>query len=208
MPPAVAALFSAGKDSALAAHLLNPVYDVVVCHCTFGVETDPSATDVAGRTAEALDYPLAIVDLDPDVAREAVERMVDDGYPRAGIQRVHEHALETVAAHERVSGRRIAAVADGTRRDDRVPAVDRAVAQSLEDRHGVDYVRPLAGYGRGAVDGLVDRLFAVETGRSETLATADYETELRALLAAEHGPETVDEVFPEHTQSRVVGRRG
>jgi len=207
MPPAVATLFSAGKDSALAAHLLNPVYDVVVCHCTFGVETDPPANDVAGRAAEALGYPLATVELDPEVAREAVERMVDDGYPRPGIQRVHEHALETVASRERVAGRRVAAVADGTRRDDRVPTVDRAVAQSLEDRHGVDYVRPLAGYGRGAVDDLVDRLFAVETGQSETLATADYETELRALLAAEHGLATVREVFPEHTQSRVVGRR-
>jgi predicted subunit of tRNA(5-methylaminomethyl-2-thiouridylate) methyltransferase len=207
MSPAVAALFSAGKDSALAAHLLNPVYDVVVCHCTFGVDTDPPANDVAGRTAETLGFQFATVDLDPDVAREGVERMVADGYPRAGIQRVHEHALETVAGRERVAGRRFGAVADGTRRDDRVPAVDRSVAQSLEDRHGVDYVRPLAGYGRGAVDDLVDRLFAVETGPSEALATADYETELRALLAAEHDPATVDDVFPEHTQSRVVRRR-
>jgi predicted subunit of tRNA(5-methylaminomethyl-2-thiouridylate) methyltransferase len=207
MSPAVATLFSAGKDSALAAALLDPVYDVVCCHCTFDVDTSPPANDVAARAAEALGYPLATVELDPDVAREAVDRMVADGYPRAGIQRVHEHALETVAGRERVAGRRFAAVADGTRRDDRVPAVDRPVAQSLEDRHGVDYVRPLAGFGRGAVDDLVDRLFAVETGPSETLATADYETELRALLAAEHGPETVREVFPEHTQSRVVGRR-
>jgi len=38
-------------------------------------------------------------------------------------------------------------VADGTRRDDRVPTLDRSFAQSLEDRHGVSYVRPLLGYG-------------------------------------------------------------
>jgi len=223
MTPAVAALFSAGKDSALAAALLDPVYDVVCCHCTFDADaeslaldgdpfsatarTDPTPAVVAARAAEALDVPLATVELDAAVAEEAVERMVDDGYPRAGIQRVHEHALETVAGRERVAGRRVAAIADGTRRDDRVPTVDRPVAQSLEDRHGVDYVRPLAGYGRGAVDDLVDRLFAVETGPSEELATADYETELRALMAVEHGPETVRAVFPEHTQSRVVGRR-
>jgi predicted subunit of tRNA(5-methylaminomethyl-2-thiouridylate) methyltransferase len=230
MTPAVAALFSAGKDSALAGALLDPVYDVVCCHCTFDIQVElslseadpqppadtvqpatgtghPPASTVATRAAETLGYPLATVELDAAVAEEAVERMVDDGYPRAGIQRVHEHALETVASRERVAGRRFTTVADGTRRDDRVPAVDRSVAQSLEDRHGVDYVRPLAGYGRGAVDDLVDRLFAVETGPSEELATADYETELRALMAAEHGPETVRAVFPEHTQSRVVGRR-
>jgi len=207
MTTAVAALFSAGKDSALAAHLLNPVYDVVVCHCTFDVATDPPPTAVAARAADALGFPLETVELDPVVADEAVERMVADGYPRAGIQRVHEHALETVAGRERVAGRRVTAVSDGTRRDDRVPSVDRSLAQSLEDRHGVDYVRPLAGYGRGAVDGLVDRLFAVETGPSEELATADYETELRALMAAEHGPAVVSDVFPAHTQSRVVGRR-
>ena len=198
---AVAVLFSAGKDSALAARLLDPFSDLVLCHCTFGIATDPPTTDVAASAADALDLPLATVDLDRSVAAEAVERMVADGYPRAGIQRVHEHALETVA------GEAVTVIADGTRRDDRVPAVDRSLARSIEDSHGVDYLRPLAGYGRSAVDEFAGRLLAVETGPSETLATADYETELRALLVAERGPESVREVFPEHTQSRVVGRR-
>ena len=204
---AVAVLFSAGKDSALAARLLDPFSDVVLCHCTFGIATDPPTTDVAASAADALDLPLATVDLDRSVAAEAVERMVADGYPRAGIQRVHEHALETVAGRETVAGEAVTAIADGTRRDDRVPAVDRSLARSIEDSHGVDYLRPLAGYGRSAVDEFAGRLLAVETGPSETLTTADYETELRALLVAERGPESVREVFPEHTQSRVVGRR-
>ena len=213
---AVAALFSAGKDSALAALLLDPFYDVVVCHCTFGVETDSDSdrpdqdtppADVAARAAEALEFPFATVELDREVAERAVERMVADGYPREGIQQVHEHALEVVAGRDRLAGRDVKAVADGTRRDDRVPAVDRSVAQSLEDRHDVDYVRPLAGYGRNAVDDLVARRLLVETGPSERLPTADYETELRALIARDSGPETVAEIFPDHTQSRVVGRR-
>jgi len=212
----VAALFSAGKDSALAALLLDPFYDVVLCHCTFGVdvasrgdssgqETPP--TDVAASAADALDLPFAAVELAPSVAEQAVERMVADGYPREGIQQVHEHALEAVAGRDRLAGRELTALADGTRRDDRVPAVDRPVAQSLEDRHEVDYVRPLAGYGRGAVDDLVGRLLRVETGPSDRIATADYETELRALIAREYGSETVAAIFPAHTQSRVVGRR-
>jgi predicted subunit of tRNA(5-methylaminomethyl-2-thiouridylate) methyltransferase len=213
---AVAALFSAGKDSALAVLLLEPFYDVVPCHCTFGVEVGAASdgTDtarlpgaVAARAADALGLRFAAVELDRAVADAAVERMVADGYPREGIQRVHEHALETVASRDRFAGRDVTAVADGTRRDDRVPAVDRSVARSLEDRHGIDYVRPLAGYGRGAVDELVARRLRVETGPSERLPTADYETELRALMAQEHGQAAVDDVFPEHTQSRVVGRR-
>ncbi|MFB6152577.1 MAG: alpha hydrolase [Haloarculaceae archaeon] len=197
----VATLFSGGKDSALVAALLDPFYEVTLCHCTFGVETDPSAVETAADAADALGLPFVTVELDRPVAREAVDRMVADGYPRNGIQRVHEHALERVAAGE------FGAVADGTRRDDRVPSVDRSFARSLEDRQGVDYVRPLAGYGRGAVDDLVDRLLTVETGPSERLATADYEAELRALVAREHGPDAVADVFPDHVQSRVTGRR-
>lgn len=207
---AVAVLFSAGKDSALATALLDPFYDVVACHCTFGlddVDPDPDPAATAAGAAAALDLSFATVELDGSVAREATDLIVADGYPRAGIQRVHEHALETVARLERAGGAPVTAVADGTRRDDRVPAVDRSFAQSLEDRHGVDYLRPLAGYGRSAVDDLVERLLTVETGPSDGLATADYETELRALLAADHGPGTVDDVFPDHVQSRVTGRR-
>lgn len=203
----VATLFSAGKDSALAATLLDPFYDVTLVHCTFGVATEPPATETASDAAAALGLPVETVPLEEAVAREAVERMVADGYPREGIQRVHEHALDQVSAREFGGDEGDDAVADGTRRDDRTPTVDRPFAQSLEDRHGIDYVRPLAGYGRNAVDGLVGRLLTVETGPSERLATADYEAELRALMREEYGEETIADVFPDHTQSRVTGRR-
>jgi predicted subunit of tRNA(5-methylaminomethyl-2-thiouridylate) methyltransferase len=196
--PAVAVCFSGGKDSALAALLLEPFYAVTLVTGTFGIAP---VAEHARRAADALEFPLETVDLDDTVASEAVERIVADGYPRAGIQRVHEHALERVAATA------FDAVADGTRRDDRAPSVDRSFAQSLEDRHGVDYVRPLAGYGRGAVDDLATRHLVVERAPSEQLDKADYETELRALLAREHDDETVDAVFPEHVQSRVTARR-
>ncbi|WP_226022765.1 DUF7411 family protein [Halomicrobium salinisoli] len=190
-------LFSGGKDSALSALLLEPFYDVRLVSGTFGIRD----TAAEGRAAaEALGLPFEAVELDREVAEAAVERMVADGYPSGGIQLVHEHALETVAETADV-------VADGTRRDDRAPTVDRPLAQSIEDRFGVDYVAPLSGYGRGAVDDLVERELSVETGPSESIPKADYETELRALLAGEHGPGAVDEVFPDHEQSRVVGRR-
>ncbi|WP_459191198.1 DUF7411 family protein [Halosimplex sp. J119] len=205
--PTVATLFSAGKDSTLAAALLDPFYDVTLCSCTFGLSVEPSVAEAAREAGERVGFPVATVELDEAMAREAVERMVDDGYPREGIQLVHEHALETVAGRAEVGGEPLAAVADGTRRDDRAPVIDRPFAQSLEDRNDVDYLRPLAGYGRSAIDELAERLLEVETGPSETIPTGDYETELRALLAEEYGEAAVSDVFPEHVQSRVVGRR-
>jgi len=84
--------------------------------------------------------------------------------------------------------------------------VSRAQAQSLEDRHAVDYISPLSGFGRHAVDRLVET-FDVQQGPSEEVPKADYEDELRTLIADEHGEETVvSEVFPDHNQTYVHGR--
>jgi predicted subunit of tRNA(5-methylaminomethyl-2-thiouridylate) methyltransferase len=193
----LALLYSGGKDSSLAALLLDAFYDVRLVTAQFGVTED---WQHAARAAEALGYPFETVDLESGVAIEAADRMHSDGYPRNGIQRVHEHALEVVAADPDVT-----AVADGTRRDDRVPSVSRAQAQSLEDRHDVDYLSPLSGFGRGAVDRLVEASFELESGPSESVPKADYEGELRAVLTERHRERAVDEVFPEHTQTYVRG---
>ncbi|ERH10791.1 MAG: putative PP-loop ATPase [halophilic archaeon J07HX64] len=193
----VGVLYSGGKDSTLAALLLDPLCEVTLLCCTFGLTDD---FEHAREAADVVGFPAQVVELDRSVAHEAAGRIVADGFPRNGIQRVHEHALEVAAALG------YDAVADGTRRDDRVPTVDRPLAQSLEDRHDIAHLAPLAGTGRTAVDALVAGSLVVETGPSETVPKGDYETELRALVAAEHGRETVEEVFPEHTQSRVVGR--
>ncbi|WP_137284458.1 DUF7411 family protein [Halorussus salinisoli] len=189
-------LYSGGKDSTLAGLLLEDFYDVTLVTATFGV-TD--AHEHARRTADHLGFEFETVELDGDVAEQAVEQMVEDGYPRNGIQQVHLHALEVVADME------FDAVADGTRRDDRVPSVSRAQAQSLEDRHKVDYIVPLAGFGRGAVDSLVDETLDVTVGPSEQIPKADYEDELRELLVREYGDDAVADVFPDHTQTYVNG---
>jgi len=190
-------LFSGGKDSTLAALLLDDFYDVTLVTVDFGITDDWRH---AAETAATLDFAFDRASLDRDVAADAVATMVADGFPRNGIQAVHEHALEVVASEG------FDAVADGTRRDDRVPTVSRAFAQSLEDRHGVDSLSPLAGFGRTAIDALVDRALVVETGPSEAVPKADYETELRALLR-ERGEPAVRDVFPDHEQSRVTARR-
>ncbi|MDT3437080.1 alpha hydrolase [Haloarcula sp. 1CSR25-25] len=202
-----ALLYSGGKDSTLAALLLDPFYDVTLVSGSFGVGT----VDPARESATAVGFDHATVDLDPEVADDAVERMHDDGYPRNGIQRVHEHAVETVAAGDWLDDAdgidTLAAVADGTRRDDRVPTIERPLAQSVEDRFVVDYLAPLAGVGRGAIDAMAADRLVVESGPSAEVPKADYEVELRALLRERYGAGAVADVFPEHTQSRVRGLR-
>jgi predicted subunit of tRNA(5-methylaminomethyl-2-thiouridylate) methyltransferase len=193
----VGLLYSGGKDSTLAGLLLDPVADVTCLVCSFGI-TDTAAT--ARDAARAVGFDVEGVALEPDVAEEAVATIAADGFPRHGIQTVHEHALETAAELG------YDAIADGTRRGDRAPTVDRAVAQHLEDTHDVSHVAPLAGMGRAAVDALADAHLSVATGESESLPTGDYEAELRALMAETHGRETVERVFPTHVQSRVRGR--
>ncbi len=191
-------LYSGGKDSTLAALLLDEFYDVTLTTAHFGISDDWKH---ARETARATGFEFERLELDPDVAREAVDRIREDGFPRNGIQHVHQHALETLAAG------RFDVIADGTRRDDRVPTVSRAQAQSLEDRHGVDYIAPLSGFGRTAVDRLVEARLDVTVGPSEEIDRADYEAELRELIAEEDGPAAVGDVFPDHEQTYVTDVR-
>jgi predicted subunit of tRNA(5-methylaminomethyl-2-thiouridylate) methyltransferase len=189
-------LFSAGKDSSLSALLLEEFYDVTLVTAHFGITDD---WKYAREAAESLGFDFVSVELDGETADAAAERIHDDGFPRAGIQQVHEAALEAVAAEYDV-------IADGTRRDDRVPTVSRAVAQSLEDRHGVDYVAPLSGFGRGAIDDLVESHLSVESGPSGQIQKGDYETELRERIRSRWGQAAVEDAFPDHEQTRVTGR--
>lgn len=191
-------LYSGGKDCSLAALLLASFYDVTLVTARFGITDDWKH---ARRAAESTGFEFRTLDLDPEVADVAVTRLQTDGFPRNAIQQVHTHALEEIADEE------FSVIADGTRRDDRVPSVSRARAQSLEDRHDIDYVAPLSGFGRRAVDRLVEATLAVESGPSESISRADYEAELRALLTERAGRDAVANVFPDHEQTYVTGFR-
>ncbi|ELZ18189.1 hypothetical protein C478_00985 [Natrinema thermotolerans DSM 11552] len=191
-------LYSGGKDSTLAALLLEEFYDVTLLTAHFGISDD---WQHARETAESAGFAFERLECDPDVAREAVDRIREDGFPRNGIQHVHQHALERLATRE------FDAIADGTRRDDRVPTVSRAQAQSLEDRHDIDYIAPLSGFGRSAVDRLVDDRLDVTVGPSEEIDRADYEAELRALIAEVEGRAAIADYFPDHDQTYVTNIR-
>lgn len=194
----VGLLFSGGKDSSLAALLLDGFYEVHLETAHFGMTDDWRHAE---RTAEKLGLPFDTLELDETIAEDAVDRMIEDGYPRNGIQAVHMAALEAIAREG------YDAVADGTRRDDRVPTVSRAHAQRLEDTYDIDYIAPLSGFGRSAVDALVERHFDVTIGPSATIDRADYEAELRALIETREGKEAIDDIFPDHEQTAVIGRR-
>jgi predicted subunit of tRNA(5-methylaminomethyl-2-thiouridylate) methyltransferase len=79
--------------------------------------------------------------------------------------------------------------------------------RSLEDTHDVRYIRPLAGFGRGAVDDLVAKHLEIVEGDTAAVAKADYETEVRSATRHRKGDEVYRRIFPpEHTQSRVLRR--
>ncbi|MFB6134892.1 MAG: asparagine synthase-related protein [Halanaeroarchaeum sp.] len=192
-------LYSGGKDSSIAALFLERFYDVTLVTAHFDVTDD---WRYARDAAESLGFEFETVVLEREAADDAIERMREDGYPRNGIQSVHRTALEAIAEIPAFD-----AIADGTRRDDRVPTVSRAQAQSLEDRNDVDYIAPLSGFGRQAVDRLVEAELDVTVGPSEEIRKADYESELRELIRERHGEDAVTDIFPEHTQTVVNGLR-
>lgn len=191
-------LFSGGKDSTLAALLLDGFYDLTLVTVHFGITEDWKH---ASTTAERLGFAFRPLELDREIGERAADRIFDDGTPRNGIQLVHRHALEAIATDGFHS------IADGTRRDDRIPSISRAQAQRLEEQHAVDYLAPLSGFGRDAVDRLVQENLEVEVGPTDTIVRADYEAELRELVADRHGPTAVEDIFPDHEQTYVRGPR-
>ena len=148
----VGVLFSGGKDSALAALLLSPFTQIELVTMSFGIVPNDAAS-----VASVLGFPHVTIDLEEGLATATVDAMIQDGYPNRGINQLHKTALERAAARYQV-------VADGTRRDDKAPLLNVSEARSLEDRSGIDYVRPLLGYGRRAIDALVAALLEVTCG--------------------------------------------
>ncbi|MGA3198765.1 MAG: alpha hydrolase [Halobacteriota archaeon] len=189
----VGVLFSGGKDSALAAILLSPFAQIELVTVSFGIVPNDAAS-----VARVLGFPHVIIGLETALATATVDAMIEDGYPNRGINHLHKTALERAAARYQV-------VADGTRRDDKAPLLNVREARSLEDRSVIDYVRPLLGYGRRAIDALADAHLEVTYGECISF---DYEVELRRVMESSYGSKAVKAVFPpEHIQSRVTGRK-
>jgi len=191
----VQVLYSGGRDSSLSAVLLEPFFDVELVTCSFGSDCWKNAQ----RAAAALGFPFKTMRLGPEVMDGCIDLILKYGYPRYGINYVHRMALESLAAQSE------GYVADGTRRDDHSPLLTIPEVKSLEMRYGVSYIRPLAGYGRHAIDALVKRHF--ETVEGPAIEKADYEAEIRSLITERYGERAVERLFPQqHPQSRVTRR--
>lgn len=195
----VSVLFSGGKDSSLSALLLEPFFEVELVTCNFGLL--PTG-ELAAKIAKELHFPHRILFLEREILEKAYEILQKDGFPKSAINYIHEKAIETLALDPTVK-----LIADGIRRDDRVPVLSISQIRSIEDRLGVQYFCPLKGYGKKVVDSLVGYYFNIEQGPSESTQKADYETELRELIRQRQGEEKIKELFPIHFQSHVLSRK-
>jgi len=191
----VQVLYSGGQDSSLAAVMLETFFDVELVTCTFGSD----AWKHAKKAAAAIGFPFSTVKLGPEVMDECIDLILKYGYPRYGINAVHKRALEALAA----GGAKY--ISDGVRRDDHSPTLTMPEIKSLEDSYGVSYIRPLAGYGRHAIDTMVREHFEVAEGPA--IEKSDYESEIRSSIKRQFGEKTEKRLFPvEHAQSRVTRR--
>ena len=192
-------LFSGGKDSALSALLMEPFFEVELVTCSFGLLPNQ---ELAAKTAKELGFPHRILSLEWEILEKAYEKIMNDGFPKYAINYIHEKAIETLALDPDVKF-----IADGTRRDDRVPVLSISQVRSIEDRLGIQYICPLKGYNRKTVSTLVERYLRIEEGPSESIPKADYEIELRELIRQKHGDGKIKELFPAHIQSHVLSRK-
>jgi predicted subunit of tRNA(5-methylaminomethyl-2-thiouridylate) methyltransferase len=189
-------LFSGGKDSSLAAIMLGTYYEVELNFFVFDPSRQVPSVDAA---AQVLGFPLKKRVFRKRFLDEMVDLVKTCGYPNDAINTVHQVAVETLSSEYAVVG-------DGTRFNDRVPMLTRAEVQSLGNRTGCSYVRPLLGYVKPEVDRLVDRFLVVKYGETGTIRNGDYEAEIREACAS-RGIDT-SSLFPaHHDQSLVIGRK-
>lgn len=189
-------LYSGGKDSSLAAYVLERIgYDVSLLTANFGVL---DSWKHAKEAAEAMGIPHEIRRFDARVMKKACEMIIKDGFPKNGINFLHRYVIGEVAKEHDI-------IADGTRRDDRVPWLDLKEIRSIEDRYGVEYITPLRGIGSRTIKKLTENLFEIEKFESGELQNGDYESEIRQMLKREHDLNLKD-IVPNHTQSRLKRR--
>lgn len=190
-----AVLYSGGKDSSLVAVILQRLgYQVELLTANFGVF--PSWKSAA-KSASCLGYKHHILKLNRNIVEDAVDIILKDGFPNQGINHLHREVLKQAAEKYPV-------VADGTRRDDRVPKLDLNEIQSFEDSKNVQYLN-LAGWGHKTINQLSEQLFNLVKEPTNMENNSDYEIEIRYLITQLEGKEVAGKLFPPHIQSRVIG---
>ena len=186
-------LYSGGKDSSLMAVILDRLgYDVELVTINFGKF---DSTKPAKESAENLGFHHKVIKLDEKILTDAVDMIIRDNCPNNGINHIHHEVIEQLADEYDL-------IADGTRREDRIPKLKQNEIQSLEDRKSVQYVN-LTGIGYKTINDISDNLFKLQKSESNIYNSSDYEMEIRVLL--EEKGININEIFPQHIQSRVIG---
>lgn len=189
-------LYSGGKDSSLSAVLLSRDYDVELLSFVFSEEHRIPSIENA---AKELGFPLRKMVFAPGLLDEIADMIVRDGHPANAINEIHRRSLVLAAEEYEV-------IADGTRRDDRVPMRTPAEVQSLEMKYGVSYMRPLLGIGKKEIIRLAESFFEIAYGETGTIENGDYESEIRDALK-KRGVD-FKPLFPEnHEQSLVLKKK-
>ena len=192
-----AVLYSGGKDSSLVAVMLQRLgYQVELLTANFGIF--PSWKSAA-ESASCLGFKHKVLKADQTLMEEAVDLILKDGFPNQGINHLHLEVLKLAAENYPV-------VADGTRRDDRVPKLDITQIQSFEDSKSVQYIN-LAGWGHKTINQLSKQLFNLIKEPTSKENNSDYEIEIRCLITQKGGADAASKLFPPHIQSRVIGWR-
>jgi len=188
-------LYSGGKDSSLIAVILTKLgYEVELVTLNFGMF---DSFKPAAKSASALGFKHRVFKADKTILENATKIILNDGFPNNGINYIHKEALDLVSRDYNV-------VADGTRRDDRIPKLKGNEINSLEGRRNVEYIT-LRGFGHKTINNLSDVLFEVKKEQTSMESNSDYEIEIRYLINEIEGENASSKIFPSHIQSRVVG---
>lgn len=188
-------LYSGGKDSSLMAVILKRMgLEVELVTANFGVY---DSWIPASKSASALGFKHRVLNIDKNVLKSAIEKIMEDGFPNNGIDYIHHQVLEKLAEEYSL-------VADGTRRDDRIPRLKENQIRSFEDRKQVEYVN-LQGFGYKTIERLSSELFEIIKEESNRKNNSDYEVEVRCLIDKIYGEGKSKSIFPKHFQTRVTG---
>ncbi|MDP3065334.1 MAG: hypothetical protein Q8N08_01220 [Methanobacteriaceae archaeon] len=192
-----AVLYSGGKDSSLMAVFLQRLgYDVDLLTANFGVY---SSFKPAKESADKLGFTHRVLKVEEQLLGNAASMILDDGFPNHGINYLHRQVLEVASSEYEV-------VADGVRRDDRVPKLSTEEIKSFEDRQDVEYIN-LSGFGHQTINRLAEKLFKLKKESTNPQNNSDYEIEIRHFIGQKDGKKAAESLFPPHIQSRVIGWR-
>lgn len=188
-------LYSGGKDSSLMAVILQKLgYEVELLTVNFGVF---DSFKPAVESAASIGFKHHVLKANTEIVEKATRIILDDGFPNNGINYIHKEALNIAADNYDM-------VADGTRRDDRIPKLENGEINSLEGRKNIEYLN-LRGFGHKTINNLSENLFHVKKEQSNIENNSDYEIEIRYLINEIEGRNAASEIFPSHVQSRVIG---